>query len=143
MVAARDANYWRNYLRACGLKSSRTRLALLELLSRESCALAAEELYERLPPGSCDLATVYRSLQSFEGLGLVDKLDWGEGRSRFELSEQQAQSKHHHHLVCRLCRRVESVPECFVPALSKQKWIRGFKDISHQLDFFGVCPDCQ
>ena len=51
------------------------------------------------------LATVYRSLELFTSLDLVKKLDFGDGRSRYELNDHNL-SHSHHHLICLGCGRV-------------------------------------
>lgn len=129
-------------LKERGLKASKARLALLQALSAKHCAQSVEELEEKLPRGTCDLATIYRNLQALEQVGLVEKLQWGDSRARYEIKHSSAHH-HHHHLICRNCRKIEIIESCALSAPLSKKLARGFKDISHQLDFFGLCPRCQ
>jgi Fur family ferric uptake transcriptional regulator len=63
---------------------------------------------------------------------------------RYELAENQAGDHHHHHLICKVCQRVEPVDACAVSKLEKNIVAEyGYADVSHRLEFFGVCPQCQ
>jgi len=131
-------------LRDAGLKITKPRLAILDVLIREHGPFTAEELFARLsqPRGGspCNVVTIYRCLAKFESLGLINRCDFGDGSIRYEL---RARDHHHHHIICRSCKKVESLPKCPVEDRSIQIPKMGFKDVSHRLEFFGVCPDCQ
>lgn len=86
-----------------------------------------------------DEVTVYRTLKLLVSEELVDEVDFGEGRLRYELK-----GKHHHHLVCEVCGEVEMVTECLAEKLVERVQQRvGFKIKRHNLEFFGVCRQCQ
>lgn len=72
-----------------------------------------------MPKDSCDLATIYRSMHLLEKMGMVKRFDFGDGAARFELVGENDDG-HHHHLVC-----------------------TNFKAVTHKLEFFGICPECQ
>src|SRR3990167_4015653 len=66
---------------------------------------SAQDIYGCLrqdEPDAPGLTTVYRSLESLVGLGLVQAVDFGDGEKRYELVEP---GEHHHHLVCQRCKR--------------------------------------
>jgi Fur family transcriptional regulator, ferric uptake regulator len=129
-------------LRGQARKITGPRLAILELMRRHPHPLTNKEVHATLPAGSCDLATIYRSMHLLERMGLVQKFDFGDGVARFELVG--GQRDHHHHLVCTECGRVLEVDECFVEELERSIARRhGFRAIRHKLEFFGICPDCQ
>ncbi len=91
----------------------------------------------------CDLATVYRALHLLEEMRLVKRFDFGDGVARFELLAE-GDDGHHHHLICTGCSSVIEIEECFTEALEKKIADQnGFKTVTHKLEFFGVCPDCQ
>ncbi len=93
--------------------------------------------------GECDLATVYRALHLLEEMDLVKRFDFGDGVARFELLAE-GDDGHHHHLICTECADVIEIEECFTDALEKKIADRsGFKAVTHKLEFFGICPDCQ
>ena len=116
------------------------RQLILEVLRREDHPLTARQFHGQL---DCDLATVYRSLRLLEEMAMVKRFDFGDGTARFELLGQNDDG-HHHHLVCRECSTVVEIGECFSGNLEQriaQK--HGFAGVSHRLEFFGLCPDCQ
>jgi Fur family ferric uptake transcriptional regulator len=107
--------------------------------------MAAKELFAALPPGDCDLATVYRSLHLLESMGMVKRFDLGGGVARFELLAE-GDDGHHHHLVCTECGNVVELPDCSTSISEIEESIamkHGFKRVTHKLEFFGVCTDCQ
>ena len=119
------------------------RRAILDLLETESHPLTIKELFALLPKGICDLATVYRSMHLLEKLGLVKRFDFGDAVARYELIRHEEHG-HHHHLICTACAAVVEIEECF-PQELERKIARGngFKRITHKLEFFGICPECQ
>lgn len=105
--------------------------------------MSNKEIFAALPKGEVDLATVYRSIHLLEEMGLVKRYDFGDGTARFELLAE-GDDGHHHHLVCTQCAKVVEIEECFTEELENRIAMRnGFKAISHKLEFFGICPDCQ
>jgi Fur family ferric uptake transcriptional regulator len=113
---------------------------ILEVLRREDHPLTARQIHGHL---DCDLATVYRSLRLLEEMAMVKRFDFGDGTARFELLGQNDDG-HHHHLVCRECSTVVEIGECF-SEIFEQRIARehGFAGVSHRLEFFGLCPNCQ
>jgi Fur family ferric uptake transcriptional regulator len=119
------------------------RQAILEALRRHPHPMSSKEIFESLPRGEGDLATVYRSLHLLEGMKMVKRFDLGDGVARFELLAE-GDDGHHHHLVCTRCAKVVEIEECFTSELEEKIAARnGFKAITHKLEFFGVCPGCQ
>src|SRR5207244_3041796 len=105
--------------------------------------LSIKEIYAELPAGDCDLATVYRSIHLLESMKMVKRFDLGDGGARFELLAE-GDDGHHHHLVCTRCSDVIEIEECFPAALESMIASRsGFKAVTHKLEFFGICPECQ
>jgi len=119
------------------------RAAILEILRQHSHPLTIKEIFAGLPKGECDLATIYRAMQLLEKLGMVKRFDFGDGATRFELIAE-GDDGHHHHLICTLCAQVVEIEECF-PAEIERRIARqnGYRAVTHRLEFFGVCPDCQ
>jgi Fur family ferric uptake transcriptional regulator len=119
------------------------RQAILEVLRRHPHPMTNKEIFAELPRGDCDLATIYRSMHLLQEMGMVKRFDFGDGTARFELIGV-GQDAHHHHLVCTQCAAIVELEECFSPELEATIAARsGFKSVTHKLEFFGICPDCQ
>jgi Fur family ferric uptake transcriptional regulator len=129
-------------LRRHSRKVTGARQAILAVL-RRGHPMSSKEIFDALPKGDCDLATVYRSLHLLEGMGMVKRFDFGDGVARFELLGE-GDDGHHHHLVCTRCSEVVEIEECFTNELEEKITARsGFKSVTHKLEFFGICPRCQ
>ena len=101
-----------------------------------------KEVYAALGEG-CDLATIYRSMHMLEGMGMVKRYDFGDGIARFELVAE-GEDDHHHHLICRECSKIVEIDECFPSEFEAQiAAASGYREVSHKLEFFGVCPTCR
>jgi Fur family ferric uptake transcriptional regulator len=89
-----------------GHRAGGARQAVVELLAEQSCCLSAQEVQSELRAGGSKigLASVYRALDLLHGMGLVQRVDLGDGGSRFE--PILPGGEHHHHAVCDTCGRV-------------------------------------
>src|SRR3954468_4581726 len=115
------------------------------LLENEEAHLSAEDVYllvkEKAP--EIGLATVYRTLELLTELKVVDKINFGDGVSRFDLRQEGA-AHFHHHLVCIECGAVDEIQEDLledVEAIVERRWRFKIKD--HRLTFHGICYRCQ
>lgn len=126
-------------LKNSGLKATLPRIKVLEVFQNASERhMSAEDVYKQLLAEGSDvgLATVYRVLMQFEQAGILSRNHFESGKAVFELNE----GKHHDHLVCVDCGRVE---EFFDAEIEKrQKAIahgRGFELHDHALALYAVC----
>lgn len=120
------------------------RQAILDSLRKMRRPLTVKEIADSLAHPRCDLATIYRSLGMLQELQLVQRFDFGDGVARFELIGEDGHGHHHHHLVCKQCSRIVEIQDCFPEELEQVIARRnGFKGVTHRLEFFGVCPECQ
>ena len=118
------------------------RQAILEALRDQAHPLPIRTIHTSLPD-TCDLATVYRAMHLLENNGMVKRFDFGDGTARFELINA-GDNGHHHHLICRQCSSVVELKECFPSKLEKKiAKQNSYIAISHKLEFFGICPECQ
>lgn len=131
-------------LKNIGLKATFPRLKILDLFQKSEVRhLSAEDVYRLLILEGMDigLATVYRVLTQFEQAGILERHFFESGKAVFELN----QGKHHDHLVCIQCGRVE---EFFDEEIERrQKKIakeRGFAIQEHALYLYADClkTDC-
>ena len=126
-------------LSRAGLRVTKQRKALLTTLADAHNPLSAEETHAQLPPGTCDVVTVYRSLEQFEKIGGLQLGVRENGTKVYCLSHGH---EHHHHLTCRSCGRTERVDVCMVDELEKVGRSFGYTDLSHVMELFGTCPNC-
>jgi len=99
-----------------------------------------DELHEAVVQslGAADYSTVFRAVTGMEKEGAIKRIDLGDGKVHYEMSED-----HHEHIRCDSCGRVVEVPGCVLEDAERSvKSSTGFVVTSHQLLFTGVCPDC-
>ena len=89
------------------------------------------------------LATIYRTLDLFTELDLLKRLDFGDGRNRYELNDEEF-SHFHHHLICVKCGCVKEFEDDMLETLESiiAKKLN-FRTIDHQLKVYGYCGECQ
>jgi Fur family ferric uptake transcriptional regulator len=126
-------------IKSSGLKATLPRIKILELFQQsEQRHLSAEDVYKLLLAEGSDigLATVYRVLMQFEQAALLKRHHFESGKAVFELNE----GKHHDHLVCLDCGRVEEFYDAEIE--TRQQAIartRGFELHEHTLALYAVC----
>ncbi|MDQ3985392.1 MAG: transcriptional repressor [Actinomycetota bacterium] len=125
-----------------GKRATRQRAAIARFLDESGRFMSAQEIHSLLVDGGSNLglATVYRNLQMLAASGDVDVLQ----REGEILYRRCGSEDHHHHLVCRSCRRsveVESkeIEEWAVRVASRH----GFSSPSHTVEVFGLCDNCR
>ena len=126
-------------LKSSGLKATLPRIKILEVFQQASQRhMTAEDVYKLLLTEGSDigLATVYRVLMQFEQAGILSRNHFEAGKAIFELNE----GKHHDHLVCVSCGRVE---EFYDPEIERRQQEiaqeRGYKLQDHALSLYVVC----
>jgi Fe2+ or Zn2+ uptake regulation protein len=88
--------------------------------------------------GAADYSTVFRAVSGLERDGFITRIDLGDGKVHYELSDE-----HHEHIRCVECGRVAEVAGCVLgDASSAVTKSTGFTVTSHRLLFGGICPDC-
>ena len=121
-------------IRGGGYKATPQRLAILEAIAAGQHQ-RMEEIRARCP--KVGLVTVYRTLDLLSELGVVRRLDLGDG-PRYELAED-----HHHHMICEGCGSVAEFEQCPLdPGRLPHVW-RDFEIRAHSLEVYGTCADCK
>jgi Fur family ferric uptake transcriptional regulator len=131
-------------LRESSGRSGSARRAVVELLGRQGCCLSAQEVHERLREAGSrvGIASVYRALEALDGLGLVQRVDLGDGLARFEPALPGGD--HHHHLVCDDCGKVEPFEDpTLEAAIERVADERGYAVAAHDVVLKGACEDCR
>lgn len=130
-------------VRKAGMKLTQQRMQMLKILLHHPEPISADEIFKKIDTktDSMDLVTIYRILKKFEEATIVSRLEFGDGVARFELMLESGH--HHHHVICRQCQRVEPLHICDLAPHIKLVEGMGYKQVSHRLDFFGLCSKCQ
>jgi Fur family transcriptional regulator, ferric uptake regulator len=130
-------------LRPKGGKRSSKRDQILNAFLRQQGHLSADELFDlvrRQNPG-IGRATVYRTLQWMVDAGVARKVDFGEGRSRFEPSYRHPR---HFHLICSTCHRSSEFLSSDVESLMEEiAAARHFAPTQAVVQIYGTCEECR
>jgi Fur family ferric uptake transcriptional regulator len=127
---------------APAVRPTKQRLAVAAALAETAGFHSAQAIHERLGQRgeSVGLATVYRTLTMLADSGEIDMMRNEDGEAIY----RRCSGTHHHHLVCRSCGHTVEVEgpavERWTTAMATE---HGYADVSHTLEIFGTCQDCQ
>jgi len=130
-------------LRPPGSKRSSKREFILNVFLRHEGHLSADDLYDLIhrEDQQVSRATVYRSLQWMVEAGIARKVDFGEGRFRFEHSYRHPR---HFHLICQSCNRSSEFLSSDIEALIEEiATARNFSARESVLQIYGTCEECR
>ena len=120
-----------------GLKMTDQRRVISRVLSAATDHPDVEQVYRRAADidTKISIATVYRTVRLLEDAGVIERLDFGDGRARFE----ETRDEHHHHLINVHTGEVIEFNSDELEAV-KQKIARelGFELLGHRLELYGV-----
>lgn len=134
-------NSFRKTLSNLDLKVTKSRVAILEILERKKQPVDVAEIAQALEESkiATDLVTIYRILEIFTEHHLIERVDFGEGKFRYELAKGK-----HHHLICEKCGRIEEIRDCPISEIENSiAKTHHFQVKRHTLEFFGLCSSCQ
>ncbi len=129
-------------LRQAGLRRTKAMEELIvTLLESERPMTLAELAASKRLADQCDKATVFRLLQRLAEHGVVRRLGLHERAAYFALL---VPGKHSDYLICTSCGSIEAIQApCPVHQLEEEiRQKTGFRNLYHELEFFGVCPKC-
>ena len=146
------ATEWQSRFKGWGRKMTMPRRVILDVLSQTRDHLSAEEVYfrvHRVQP-SCGLTTVYRTLELLSRMRVLVKHCFGAGRRRYEFEQAHGDKRHHHHLVCKKCKRVVDFDESEQEGIRFPKRVEEglsrkykFRVEEHEVFFMGLCSKCR
>ena len=99
-------------LSGAGYRRGGARQMVIELLDEQPCALSALDIEDELRARDgrrVGRASIYRVLDELVTLGLLSRVDVGDGVARYE-PQRPHDHEHHHHLVCDGCGQLDAVP---------------------------------
>lgn len=126
-----------------GYQITGPRRAMAEIVASHEGRFTADDLvgeaYRAQP--RVGRATVFRSLEIFEALRLVERVHLVRSDHAYVACDP---AHHHHHLVCEMCGRSTEVSDVGIGPIAKSIEERtGYRVDSHRLELFGICPVCQ
>jgi Fur family ferric uptake transcriptional regulator len=127
-----------------GARITGPRRLLLQVMPTQG-GFRAEDLWHlaRRRDPSLGRATVFRTLELFARLGIVDRLDAGAEGPQYRACDTP-QDTDHHHILCTRCGRSVEVEDTEVwPVLDQLSRRAGYRLTGHHLEMFGLCPSCQ
>jgi len=120
-----------------GLKMTEQRRVISRVLSESTDHPDVEQVYRRaveIDP-RISIATVYRTVRLFEEANVIERLDFGDGRSRFEENREE----HHHHLIdLQSGEVIEFVNEEIERLKERIARDLGYELIGHRLELYGI-----
>jgi Fur family transcriptional regulator, ferric uptake regulator len=126
-----------NILKSKGIDATLARTHILAACIDQKMPLDASDI-AALVGDKVHLATVYRTLEKLVAIGLLERIDFQEGKFRYEYVHD------HHHTVCESCGKVEDIKDQGIAEIEKTvKKDTGFLVTKHVLEFFGMCQRCQ
>ena len=133
----------KEYLNKHGMKSTKQRNLIFNILNEVQNVMTAEDIYLELRRAdySVNLSTVYRILELFIDKGIALKSNLPENNQCvFELNRFE----HKHHLICLKCKKVVCIDDCplteFEHHLEQQT---DFNITDHKLEIYGYCNNCK
>jgi Fur family transcriptional regulator, ferric uptake regulator len=130
-------------LRPAGTKRSGKRDQIVNVFLRQEGHLSADDLVDiiKREDHRISRATVYRTLQWMVDAGIARKVDFGEGRFRFEHSYRHPR---HFHLICKACNRSYEFLSSDIEALVEEVAnARGFTPRQSVVQIYGTCESCR
>lgn len=124
-------------LQSQGIKLTEQRKIIAEVISSSSDHPDVEELHKRASniDANISLATVYRTVKLFEEMGVIEKHDFGDGRSRYE----EISDDHHDHLIDLKTGKVIEFHSEEIEKLQQEIVAKlGYKLVDHRLELYCV-----
>mgnify|MGYP000288938213 CR=1 FL=1 len=122
------------------LEATPARIRVLSICLGSETPLLVEEVASKVG-STAHLATIYRTLEKLVKVGILEKIDFHEGKFRYEYPRH-----HHHHAVCESCGKIEDVVDTQSEIGSIEARVAqesGFFVTRHIMELFGICNKCR
>jgi Fur family transcriptional regulator, ferric uptake regulator len=137
-----EQHNYKDKLRKVNLRATPARIAVMNFLEQSNQPMDVNSVINYLNYNKIktDPATAFRVMNTLTQRGITLRVQFHEGKMRYEL----ASKKHHHHLVCEACGKIQDVSSQIIPELEEEiQKKQNFLVKSHTLEFFGLCRNCQ
>lgn len=144
-------NEMRKKFKVRGYRITKAREKILEILNKSSRHMSADEIYLAIKKKgeNVGMTTIYRAVDSLDKAGVLRKMFLNNGRTYYEIIDEKV-SGHHHHLICRNCKRIMDYCDFVneeVELIKKLEKIvskvHKFSIDDHQISFTGLCKSCR
>ncbi len=118
------------------------RIGILKVLLNNNEHPSVEQIYEqvRVDFPTTSLATVYKTVNLLKEIGEILEIGFSDGRNRYDGIKPYP----HPHLICTQCKAIIDPEVSNLGRLTAEiELVSGYRVVSHQLEFFGICPACQ
>jgi Fur family peroxide stress response transcriptional regulator len=129
-------------LRETGFRISPQRLEILKILAESKGHPSAEEIYAsvRVDFPTTSIATVYKTLAVLKTIGEVLELEFSSDYNRYDGKKPGP----HPHLICIKCKKISDPNLASLADMTEKLALEsGYRLLTHRLDFYGICPQCQ
>jgi Fur family transcriptional regulator, ferric uptake regulator len=127
-------------LERAGHRLTGPRRTVAQLVGAREGHFTAADLVEDARGRGIGRATVFRSIDLFTSLGLVERVDLPGGDHAYVACD----TAHHHHAICTSCGRSYDVDDAGLSEVLGRMGSRsGFRVTAHRLEIFGLCAACQ
>lgn len=122
-----------------GLKVTPQRIAIYKELAKTVEHPSTEMIYNNIKDyyPNISLTTVYRTLETFEKMGLISVVNVLYNAARYD-----ANLEPHHHVVCVSCKKIEDVYDDSINESIQNPKIGNYKMLGYSVLFNGLCEDC-
>lgn len=134
--------YLLGVLESTGERLTGPRRAVAQLIDDRAAHFTAAELLNDARARDVRLgrATVFRTLELFNEMGLLERLDLPSGEHAYVVCAP----RHHHHVICSRCGRASDVGDLGLERVLHEAAARtGYQIDDHRLELYGLCPFCQ
>ncbi len=131
-------------LRAAGYRRGLARARVIDFLDAQDCCVGAQEIHRKLVARGerIGLASVYRVLDVLTEKRLAQRVDLGDGVTRFEAVRGEVD--HHHHIVCDDCGRIEPFADQRLERVLRHvEKSSGYAVAGHDIVLRGACSSCR
>ena len=124
--------------REAGLKITPQRVAVYEILMKSPNHPTVEEIYEEVKKKYpfVSLATVYRTVETLERMGLARKVCYWGSSARYDANMDE-----HHHLICEKCGAIKDI--YIDESVDVPEEMEGFRTSGYSVNIYGLCPACR
>jgi Fur family peroxide stress response transcriptional regulator len=129
-------------LRGRGCRITPQRVAIIKIFLGSLDHPSVEQVYAKVKADfpTTSLATVYKTVNLLKEIGEVLEIGMAGGGSRYDGNKPYA----HPHLICTQCKTIiDPAIRSLAELTAEVAAVSGYQIVSHQVDFFGICPACQ